>query len=351
MAGVEKSYRILGLDLVLRADREKYLHEFDQDFSVFASGKAAAGPPDLDFAFREKLGGAIEVTLNGARRDEINAADVPFLYPLVLREIIRNRSDFLFFHGGVAGREGTALIVSGPPGSGKTTLTMKAVRSGFNFFSDEFCPVEIGTGLIHPFPRALRIASGSSRHGKKTLRSAASLRRPVAVRPAGPRCLILLDPVFSPEPRAELVLRVRKERLDEAIKRLPPGPARIERLPGSAYGEIIIPYEGDVEAQGRLVREVIKQRDLILEATLSELPIVDFSNPPQIEKLSPAKAAPIWLSHLFDRSHPLIAEHPEIGLVHTAAVLRNTACFRLIPGELNETGKMLLAAWKEASRR
>ena len=92
-------------------------------------------------------------------------------------------------------------------------------------------------------------------------------------------------------------------------------------------------------------------RDLILEAVFSELPAVDFSKPPELQKLSPAKAAPLWLGHLYDRSHPLLAERPGAALFHTAGILRDTACFRLVPGELNETGKLLLSAWKESAAR
>jgi len=351
MPGIEKSYRLLGLEVILRADRAAFLREFDLDFAAFAADPPKKRKPDLDFAFREKLGGEIDVYLNGAFREEISHADVPYFYPLILREIFRTSSDYLFFHGGVSARDGAALIVSGPPGSGKTTLTMKAVRSGFSFFSDEFCPVEFETNLIHPFPRALRIASGTDPSGKKTIRSTISLGRPIGRRAVRPRCLILLDPRFTSEPRAELIIRTRKEWIDEVAGRLPAGPVRIERIPGSAYGEVILPYEGDIETQNRLVRNVLGLRDLILEAVFSELPAVDFSQPPQIQKLSPAKAAPLWLSHIYDRSHPILTEKPGAALFHTAGILRDTACFRLVPGELNETGKLLLSVWKESAVR
>jgi len=349
MPGIEKSYRVLGLEVVLRADRERFLHEFHLDFAAFAAAPPKNRKPDLDFAFREKLGGEIDVYLNGSFREEISHADVPFFYPLILREIFRSSPDYLFFHGGVSARDGAAFIISGPPGSGKTTLTMKAVRSGFSFFSDEFCPVEFETNLIHPFPRSLRIASGTDPHGKKAVRSTESLGRPVGRKPVRPRCLVLLDPVFTTDPRAELIIRTRKEWIDEVAGRLPAGPVRIERFPGSAFGEVIIPYEGDIETQNRLVRQVLGLRDLILEAVFSELPAIDFSKPPHLEKLSPAKAAPLWMSHLYDRSHPLLAEKPGAALFHTAGILRNTTCFRMVPGDLNETGKLLLSAWKQSA--
>ena len=62
--------------------------------------------------------------------------------------------------GGVAlGNEG--VIISGPSGAGKTTLTAALVRAGFSYLTDEALAIDPKTGLLQPYPKALTIQQGS----------------------------------------------------------------------------------------------------------------------------------------------------------------------------------------------
>lgn len=61
-----------------------------------------------------------------------------------------------FVHAGVVAYRGHAVILPGPAGAGKTTLTAALVRAGATYLSDEFAPVD-DRGRVHPFPKALSI--------------------------------------------------------------------------------------------------------------------------------------------------------------------------------------------------
>jgi hypothetical protein len=66
----------------------------------------------------------------------------------------------LFFHAGSAciGREG--LLLMGPKGAGKTTLTLTLAARGHGFLGDEVGAVHVRDGRLLPFRRAAAIRTG-----------------------------------------------------------------------------------------------------------------------------------------------------------------------------------------------
>ena len=73
------------------------------------------------------------------------------------------RSNLLFLHGSVLERDGKAYIFLGDSNSGKSTTILKLREEGFIFFSDEFAPIDLTSGFIHPFPRSFLLRSDSAR--------------------------------------------------------------------------------------------------------------------------------------------------------------------------------------------
>ncbi len=61
----------------------------------------------------------------------------------------------LFIHGAVLESAGRAFVFTGPSGGGKTTFILSLGEEGFSFYSDEFAPLSLSGGEIHPFPRSL----------------------------------------------------------------------------------------------------------------------------------------------------------------------------------------------------
>jgi hypothetical protein len=113
----------LGLDIAVR------LHDKTQSPWICANGKAYC----LDGGYPRKE---------------------HYAYQWVTDRITGALTSFFMIHAGVVTRSGKALIIAGPPGTGKTTLVLALLHRGFSFCSDEFCPIEKKTGLIHPFPRS-----------------------------------------------------------------------------------------------------------------------------------------------------------------------------------------------------
>jgi hypothetical protein len=67
----------------------------------------------------------------------------------------------ILIHAGVLVRNGRAITLVGDSQHGKTTLVLKLLQRGFRFLSDELAALGRQDGLLHPFPRSLRIRPGS----------------------------------------------------------------------------------------------------------------------------------------------------------------------------------------------
>ena len=84
-----------------------------------------------------------------------------YIYEAILCAITSRIRSHILFHGAALVHEGRAIVLSGDTGHGKTTLTLRLMRRGFKFLSDEMAAFSRKNGLVHPFPRALRIRPNS----------------------------------------------------------------------------------------------------------------------------------------------------------------------------------------------
>lgn len=65
----------------------------------------------------------------------------------------------LFLHSAALHRNGRAILLIAPSGTGKSTLTWALTEHGFTYLSDELAPVDPETGLLQPYPHALCLKS------------------------------------------------------------------------------------------------------------------------------------------------------------------------------------------------
>lgn len=63
----------------------------------------------------------------------------------------------LLLHSGAVARGNAGVLLPGPSGSGKSSLSLALVQSGCSYFSDEIGVVDPGTGELHPFPKPVSI--------------------------------------------------------------------------------------------------------------------------------------------------------------------------------------------------
>lgn len=69
--------------------------------------------------------------------------------------------NLLMLHAAVAARDGRAVVIPGPPGSGKSTLCAALVTRGWQLLSDEFTLLRPDDGMAVPCPRPISLKNRS----------------------------------------------------------------------------------------------------------------------------------------------------------------------------------------------
>lgn len=69
------------------------------------------------------------------------------------------RRDLLFLHAAAVGWNSRAAVLSAPPGTGKSTLTLALLDRGLEYLSDELSPIDLQRLTVAPYPHALYLKS------------------------------------------------------------------------------------------------------------------------------------------------------------------------------------------------
>jgi hypothetical protein len=116
---------------------------------------------------------------------------------------------FLWLHAAAAALDGSAVLLCGSPGAGKSTLAVQLIDLGWTFVADDVVPVDGTSGLALPMPCAPCIRTGSSEDGgdpevfleqSKRVVAVASGQVATTAQPVG----AIVFPEFSPD--ATLIL-------------------------------------------------------------------------------------------------------------------------------------------------
>lgn len=84
------------------------------------------------------------------------------MFEWVLNWCISSRAHrYLIIHAAVVEKNGHAVIMPAPPGSGKSTLCAALVSSGWRLLSDELALVRLDDGMLLPVPRPISLKNGS----------------------------------------------------------------------------------------------------------------------------------------------------------------------------------------------
>ncbi|MES2072201.1 MAG: HprK-related kinase A [Pseudomonadota bacterium] len=75
--------------------------------------------------------------------------------------ISNNMHSYLMIHAAVMERDGHAVILPAPPGSGKSTLCATLIHKGWRLLSDELTLIRLSDGQIIPLPRPVSLKNAS----------------------------------------------------------------------------------------------------------------------------------------------------------------------------------------------
>ena len=98
------------------------------------------------------------------------------IYERFLNAVFDRVAAYAVLHAGaVVDARGEALLIAGPSGFGKTSLTLELLCRGLGFLSDDYAPIDLLTGKVQPYPRTVGLLpDGSARTPQRFVDAAAN---------------------------------------------------------------------------------------------------------------------------------------------------------------------------------
>jgi HprK-related kinase A len=96
-----------------------------------------------------------------------DAAPLPLALGLLAAEMGMNlqmalgQKNWLLLHAASVEKDGRALILTGESGAGKSTLAALLGERGWRLMGDEFALLDLESGMLLPFPRAVSLKNGA----------------------------------------------------------------------------------------------------------------------------------------------------------------------------------------------
>jgi hypothetical protein len=127
-----------------------------------------------------------------------------FLAHYCFHRALRLQRDVMVFHAASLSMGGKGLMLVGPKGAGKTTISMTLAAMGGHFFGDEFAGIRRSTFELLPFRRALSIREGPATPKVRTAVESGKYEPQVyadgTIRYRIPPSQVLGDPTPTPAP-------------------------------------------------------------------------------------------------------------------------------------------------------
>ncbi len=355
-------FQILDLCLVLESDSARFADLFERDYHRFRTA-GCGGRPKVEVSVRLRnpspsltIDGRL-ISLKGHPEPEIQA------YRLVLEALFAKLDNFLLLHAGAVVDEGGALIVAGPPRSGKSTLVLELVKRGFAFYSDDICPLHRESGHVHPFPRSpwaepagcgtAADQRGARLRGGKHPVALADSDAGVDAAPFEARCLVCLDPDEPPPPLCTLTLTLKEDGAAQVVDALrAKGSVTLEKAESTDL-DWFVRYPTGRGLTAEIGTLLDKHRKRIWSVFRNDAVSPDFSRTPLLEPISTDSAAFRLLRDLkqpppraWDRRDESGGESPGRLFVTLNGLIRHAACYRLRVGRLDDIADLIVRAFE-----
>ena len=361
---IQKSfYQVLDVALLLETDSDPLLRLFERDYALFRAPSV-----DLDRLL------TVSARLHDKQADPwlsidnklISLRNHPapsiYAYQAILGALFKNIRDFLVLHAGVVARDGQALILAGVPGAGKTTLVLELLKRRFSFFSDDFCPINRESRLVHPFPRSVWSSAPSEQSTQKTVTGSPGegmrgdkipiwpdkLGAIVAKEPCRAKWLICLDSGDDSDHGCELEVWLNEgsegEQLLLDVRRLKG--VTVEGLnTGLCEWRIEYPIGRGITSEMKLLLK--KYENAIWHVFRRDSVGPDFAREPVLSPIAPSEAAFCLLRDLKGAISPrakgeTCEPSPMQVFLCLSEILTDVSCYRLRVGRLQSMCDLIL---------
>ena len=178
-------YRFLGEEVAVRSDIPEVADHLRSVYAHFYLGPVGSattrpggsgGLPGFQVEVRDHLAQSGEIFFDaGGVAYHLKCRDpytfdydtggisdpMTFMQYVILMEVSRRVRDRHLIHAGAVSWQGHGLVLPGPAGMGKTTLTLTLVKHGLKFLSDEVACFHLKRGILEPFPRTVNLRDDS----------------------------------------------------------------------------------------------------------------------------------------------------------------------------------------------
>ena len=287
------------------------------------------------------------------------------LYQGFLAAVLFHVDPHAVFHGAaLVDRAGGGLLLAGPSGHGKSSLTLELVSRGLGFLGDDYAPVALASGTVWPFPRTASVRPGGEAPLPPAVRAlardpltprlfgkalvdvgAAFGAAAIASEPVPIRTVVVLSDPSASDDVSWMTLAARAadaDRLGAALRAIPGVVVEEEEResPARAHRRWRLRIEhaaGPTEALGAVVED---EAVLYSERAWNAAP--DFAASPAASPLKRREAAVLLTRELLNRRRgcKFLARRSDgvAGLVlEVAHALREADCWRVSVGRFEET--------------